>query len=762
MHYIDKIIKYKFLTVLLIISVICLSSYGMKYLEFVADLRVFFGDDNPQLKELKVFENTFTKDGSVSFVIVPENKDVFTRETLTAIKELDKRAWELPHSRRVDSLANFSHTRAEGDELIVEDLVVDPMSMTDEELKRLKDLALAEPMLAGSSLSLSCNLTMVGVTTTVPEGVVFEKEKLVSQARSLAKEIEAKYPHIDIMVTGSEIFNYAYTEVSQDDMMILYPIMFGIMIFMMFLLIRSLSGIISTLIVIIASAATAMGISGYLGIKLNSASTAAPIIILTLAVADSIHILVSFIYYLRQGKSKNEAITEAIRINLQPVLLTSITTAIGFLTMLTSDSPPFRDLGVTVAIGVSAACLFSLVLLPALMAILPVKSKNSSEKELKNSFLDYISNLVLNNRKKLFWGSSAFLVILSIGLPRIEFYDKFMEYFDDRYEVRRIADFLEDNISGISGFSYLLRSGEPGGINKPSFLNKADEFASWLLEQPEVSQVTSLIHTIKRLNRSMHGDDPAYYKIPDDRELVAQYLLLYEMSLPFGKDLNNLNDMEKSAMRFSVLLKRTSTKEMRTLEEKANQWLRDNAPPEMHSNATGMGIMFAHISERNIKSMLKSTGLALLIISVVLIFAFRSLKIGGLSLIPNLIPALMTFGLWGWLVGYVNMAVSYIAALSLGIVVDDSVHFLSKYLRARRELKMNPEEAIRYSFQTVGMALITTSIILSAGFTVLFFSGFEVNSALGLLMAIAIVFALVADFLFLPTLLLLVDSKKKI
>jgi predicted RND superfamily exporter protein len=313
----------------------------------------------------------------------------------------------------------------------------------------------------------------------------------------------------------------------------------------------------------------------------------------------------------------------------------------------------------------------------------------------------------------------------------------------------------------MGGIEYLMDSGEEGGINEPAYLTKVEAFTRWCNEQPEVSQVRSMLYTIKRLNMNMHGDDPAFYTIPESRELVAQYMLLYEMSLPFGQDINGLVTPDRSAMRFTVIQRRLSTKQLRNFEDRADRWLAENwkitAPPR----GTGMGIMFAHISERNIKSMISSTSLALLLISIVLIFAFRSVKIGLFSLLPNIMPAVMTFGLWGLLAGYVNMAVSYIAAMSLGIVVDDTIHFLSKYLRARREMKLSPAKAIQYSFHTVGLALLTTSLVLSVGFSVLFFSGFEVNSVMGTLMAIAIIFALLTDCLFLPPLLLLIDRKEK-
>jgi len=272
--------------------------------------------------------------------------------------------------------------------------------------------------------------------------------------------------------------------------------------------------------------------------------------------------------------------------------------------------------------------------------------------------------------------------------------------------------------------------------------------------------VQSLTDVLRRLNMNMHGDDETWYRLPEARDLAAQYLLLFEMSLPYGLDLNNQINVDKSSLRMIATLENITTSEVRRLKDGAEGWLAANMPASA-TEATGPYVMFAYISERNIRSMLTGTGLALVLISLSLIVALRSFRIGALSIIPNVVPAIMAFGLWGLLVGEIGLASSVIAATSLGIIVDDSVHFLSKYLRARREQGASPEDAVRYAFATVGRALWVTSAVLIAGFGTLALSAFEVNESLGLLTALAILAALVADFLLLPPLLLAIDKEKK-
>jgi predicted RND superfamily exporter protein len=231
------------------------------------------------------------------------------------------------------------------------------------------------------------------------------------------------------------------------------------------------------------------------------------------------------------------------------------------------------------------------------------------------------------------------------------------------------------------------------------------------------------------------------------------------MSLPFGMDLNREINVDKSAIRIIVSMKEASTKELRQMDDAARNWLKANAPERMYTYGSGLSMMFAYISERNIKSMLGASFGALVLISGILMISLRSVKFGFLSLIPNLAPAIMAFGIWGLAVGQVGLVVSILAALTLGIVVDDTVHFMSKYLRARREHNLTPVDAVKYSFNTVGTAMWVTTIILVAGFMVLAFSGFELNADMGLMSALTIVLALALDFFFLPTLLLKIEEK---
>jgi predicted RND superfamily exporter protein len=751
----EWILRWRFPVILLCLLLVALAASGTRFLSFKTDYRVFFSADNPQLQAFEQLQNTYTKTDNVLFAIAPKDGTVFTRDTLAAIAWLTQECWQIPYSLRVDSLSNYQHTRAEGDDLIVADLVSDPDTLDAAQLGSIRDIAVNEPLLVNRLVSPDGSVAGVNVTIQLPDhGTGKEVPEVTAFARDLVSQLEARYPELDVYLTGMVIMNNTFPEVSIHDQQTLVPVMFAIVLLTLLLLLRSLSAMLVTFLVIVLSIASAMGLAGWMGYALTPPSASSPPIILTLAVADCVHIFATLLHAMGMGADKRAAMVESLRVNLQPVFLTSLTTVIGFLSMNFSDAPPFRDLGNIVAIGVGVAFLLSVTLLPALTSVLPMKARPGATK--KTYYIDRFADTVVSRRRFLFWGMGFILVALVAFIPRNELNDEFIKYFDLSIPFRVDTEFATTHLTGVYTIEYSLGTGESGGINEPEFLREVERFADWYREQPHVLHVNTITDIMRRLNKNMHADDPQWYRLPDERELAAQYLLLYEMSLPYGLDLNNQIDVAKSATRMVVSLENLSSNELLGIEKRAQQWLADNAP-HMQSSGASSAVMFAYIGQRNIRSMLIGTSVALVLISLVLVVALRSVKIGLISLIPNLAPAAMGFGLWGLLSGQVGLGLSVVTGMTLGIVVDDTVHFLSKYLRARRERGLDPQGAVRYAFHTVGTALLVTTLVLIAGFLVLTQSAFKLNADMGLLTAITIAFALAADFLFLPPLLMKLD-----
>ncbi|MEL7348346.1 MAG: MMPL family transporter, partial [Pseudomonadota bacterium] len=481
----------------------------------------------------------------------------------------------------------------------------------------------------------------------------------------------------------------------------------------------------------------------------------APTVIMTLAVADSIHILLSMRAGMRRGLAAREALVEAVRINFLAVTITSLTTIVGFLALNFSDAPPFWHLGNITAVGIFGAWIFSLTLLPALVSFMPIRwEKAASDDTLMRRFADW----VIRWRRALLPISGGAALALIALIPTLEFNDQWVRYFDERIEFRTDSDRALQHF-GLYNVEFSVPSGQPGGVSDPAFLKRLETFTDWLRARDEATHVYSLADIMKRLNKNMHADDESFFRLPEDRELAAQYLLLYELSLPFGLDLNDRIDIDKSATRVTVTLAEVTTAETKVFLNDARAFIDANFPEEQRAKPTSAQVMFTYITDRNVQSMILGTTLAIVAISLIMMASLGSVSLGALSLVPNGLPILTTFGAWAVLVGEVGFSVATVASISLGIVVDDTVHFLTKYQRARSENGLGREDAVRYAFETVGVALIANTIILVLGFLVLTYSSFKLNVDLGLMTILAIVFALILDFLLLPTLLLLGGRK---
>ncbi len=727
---------------------------GLGRLQFNDNYRIFFDNDNPHLQALDDLEDTYAKEEVMLLVVAPEDGNVFSRESLTAVDELTEKSWQIPLSTRVDSITNFQHTRADGDDIAVEELAEDPAAMSDEELARVREKALAEPLLVDRLVSPDGDTTAVAVTFVLPGLSGGERTEPVAFARNLIAEMGEKYPNIKFVANGGLVLSYAFTEYTERDTATLTPLQFAVVFILIAVFLRSLVCTVCAVVIIVFSVASAMGLSGWFGLDMTAPAAAMPTIVLTLAVADCVHILVILLGVMRSGMQKDDALIETIRVNLAPIFITSLTTVIGFLSMNFNSVPPLRDFGNMTAMGITAAFIYSITLLPAMLAILPLRARGTDRRASVNP----IAEFVIRNRRRVLYAGAAFTVIIGMFALRNDFTNNWVQWFDAKTPFRQDLEFVEEHLSGINAIEFSLPAGEAGGVAKPEYLQALDDFAVWARQQPNVSHASTLADILKQVNRSMHGDDPAYYKVPETQDLASQYLLLYEMSLPYGQDLNNQINVDKSATRLTIITKQVDSHTLNELSRECENWLRENAPPYMRATATGNGPMFASIAEDTIRGMVRGTPTALLFVSLALIAAFRSFRYGLLSIIPNLAPMIAAYGIWGLTTGRIDFGVAAVGGLGIGVVVDDTVHFMSKYLRARRDQGLSPEESVRYAFRNVGRAMWVTTFILISGFAVLATSSFNFNANMGMLGAIAVTLALVGDSFLLPAILLTVDN----
>lgn len=748
------VIAHRWLVLAAALLVAGLIGSGASRLEFSTNYRVFFSEANPELQAFEELQNTYTKNDNFFFVLEPSAGAAFDSDTIAAVEELTEAAWKIPYAIRVDSVSNFQHTFAIEDDLVVEDLVRDAASRGAEYLDTRRDIALGEPLIRNQILTPDANVTAVNVVLQYPEKGFMEVPEAVAAARALQADIESKYPGLTIHLTGVSMLNNAFAETGMTDGATLMPLMFLVIFILTWVIIRSLSATISTLVVIMLSTMVGMGAAGFAGIKLTPIAMSAPIVILTLAVADSVHILMSLRGLMRDGMAKTEALIEAVRINFMPVTITSLTTIVGFLSLNFSDSPPYWHLGNITAVGIGAAWIFSITLLPALLSLLPYRVRQTAGTEWSQRTMDRLADFVIRRYRGLLVGVGLPALVLIAFIPTINFNDQWVEYFDERIDFRVDSDEAMNHF-GLYPIEFSVPAAGPGGISEPEYLANLEQLTNFLREQEHVTHVYSLSDIMKRLNRNMHGDDDSYYRTPLDRDLSAQYLLLYELSLPYGLDLNDRINIDKSATRVTATIDRATSKETKQFFADVDAWMQENLPEYMHAKPTSAAVMFTYISERNMQNMIVGTILAIAAIALIMMFALRSVRLGTLSLVPNGLPILTTFGAWALLVGEVGFSVATVASISLGIIVDDTVHFLSKYVRARDEKFLTVEDSIRYAFKNVGVAIVVNTVILTAGFIVMTTSAFKMNVDLGLMTILSIVGALILDFLFLPALLLL-------
>ncbi len=757
--------KRSFIVLLVVFSIIMLSALGAKNLYFRGDYNIFFEGTNKQLMAFDEIQTTFAKTDNLAIVVAPEGGNVFTPETLTLIQNLTVDAWQIPYSSRVDSLANYQHTEAVEDDLLVEDLLYEEYEHTPERIAKVKQIALNEPLLKNALVSASGDVTIVNVTVQLPEvDKTAEVQEVIAAINAMIDRYEAQYPNVEFHKAGIIAMNNAFMTSAQEDSSTLVPLMLLVVLVFLTFMLRSFFSVVATLVVIISSIVATMGLSGWAGMFLSTATVNVPTLVLTLAVADCVHVIVTMRQAMQRGMEKAQAIQYSIKLNAMPILITSVTTAIGFLMMNMSDSPVLRDFGNLSALGVIIACFLSVTMLPALLKILPVKTLPASlstqgkgAAESKVTFMDKLGDFVVANRKALLPISTLVIVGAAALIPLNKVNDESVKYFDTSSEFRQAADFMEQTVSGMTTLSIAVKTNESQAIADPVFLQAIGDFTEWLRVQPETDHVATLSDVYMRLNKNMHGDDDSYYQLPLNRELAAQYLLLYEMSLPYGLDLNNQINVDKSSIKMVLTVDNLGSVELVELEERIYSWFAANAP-QYEVVVSSPSLMFAHIGETNMASMLSTLPIALVLISGLMIFALRSVRLGLISLVPNIAPAIIGFGLWALISGEINLGLSVVVTLTLGIVVDDAVHFLSKYQRARMEGK-SAEEAVRYAFHTVGRALWITTVVLVAGFSVLAMSSFRLNSDMGLLSAIVIFIALVVDFILLPSLLMIFDKQ---
>lgn len=753
------------LTLILSLTLAALCSAGLTQLKPNNDYKAFFQADDPWLQASENIQDTYTRDQNIMLVVRNKQQTLFTEQGMQCLWQATDSAWQLPFVTRVDSVANFQHSQAIADDLLIRDLIeaeAIESGLSPSYIAQTQAAAVNEPQLLNRLVSADGRTAGINLTLHFQTEDKAEIAAAAEAARNWNQALEKHCPDTERKLSGIVMINEAIANASQHDMMILGPLMFIMMVLMMAALFRSWSAVFGSVLVILLSISSGLGVAGWLGYQMTPTLAIAPTMMMTMAIADCVH-LVSGIRDARVRQGLNDAIVSGVKLNAMPIAITSLTTAIGFLGMRVADNPPIVHLGTVAAIGVTAAMMYSLTLLPAWLCL--SRASLSPQPEGRSQKLVGLGRWVVSRKRAIILLTAILVAFMSWSASRNQATEDLVKYFKTSTDIRQATEFSLDHLTGMYQIQFSLATGESNGIAEPAYLNTLDQFAQWFMQQDGVLQVSHVADIVKRLNQNMHGDDETWYRVPEQRDLAAQYLLMYQMSLPFGLTLENLVTADFDASRFVVTLGRVESAQIRELEKSAYRWLEQNAPQMavndgLQNRGAGPAMMYAHTASKISGTMTKATFIALLGISVLLCLALRSLGWGLLSMIPNLVPAIMAFGIWGWINGHISMTVAMVSTMTLGIVVDDTVHFLSKYLYARRRMGMAVQHSLDYAYSTVGIALVITTAVLVSGFAVMSLSPFEPSARMSELALITITTALVFDLLFLPALISAVDRNK--
>jgi len=753
-RYIDFLYKFRWAIVVIVPLIVLLLASSLKHLEIDGSYRIWFEKDSQTLIDYDNFRNEFSNDDGIVIVFKDEN-GIFNKKALGSIQRITEALWEMPHIDRVDSITNYQHVHSEADkpdDVLVDDFIVEDLSeATPTYLEERKKIATHDSIIVDRFISKDATTTMIFARL---EANANEDGDISAEMMGYLKKIidpeEAKTGY-KFWLNGGPPMTQAFVEIAGHDAMVFTPMVFLASLILLFMLFRRVSGALVPLAVVLFTFLSVLAVQTLLGYKLNNFTANIPVFIVAIGIADAVHIYSLWLMNKKEGLENKEAVAHSLQKNFLPILLTSATTTVGFSTLAISDIVPVATLGIATASGAVLAFVISVLWMPAVLLLLkkPIKSENIEKKVFKSyGYGDFI----VKNDKKIVIVGTLIVAILGLGLLFVKVDSNTIKYFDKEVEIRKSAEFTMDNLTGSMSYILIADSGKTDGIKDPAFLRTVERFYEDYKRMfpKDVRHVSSLLDTIKRYNKIMNQKEV----IPESRELVAQYLLLYSMGLPQGMEITDQMDFDQRKLRITVLTNIVdNTKDMKMINFAKAWWAK--TPYAM--TLTGQTAMYAYMAKDVTATLMYSLSLTILIVSIMMLLIFKRLKILWILLLPNLLPVILVIGVMGWLGLTIDMGVAIAGAIIIGVAVDDTIHFLVKYFDARkRGLSMADtfDEVLHYA----GRAILFTTIVLSLSFSIFAFSTFTPNQNFGVVTAIALILALIIDLLYLPALLHMADK----
>ena len=755
-YLIDQLVARRFLLAAITILAGSIVTFGTLRTTTDTTPTAILSEADPYRAEVERTRVDFPPTTSVLFAFQSPTGDVFDIDTLRAMDALTSRYTDVQSAVSVGSLLNRRLNDVDAERYDRDYLVPDLSVLATGDIPAIRRIALADEELTKSLLSPAGDMALAIIKYSAASDDQATRLAIAESIVALRDSLKREHPNVTIHVLGGVLFERDGYLAQIKDRQTLFPLVIGISIVLLWLCLRSLAYSLCLFAVAFATIGLTVGTYGWAQIPFNQISGLGPLVVLVIAIADGIHIVSVYVQELNAGAGKLGAMRRSLAINLQPVTLATLTTAIGFLSLNYCSSPGIYGFGNIVAIGVCWAFVVTLALLPALILMLPVSP--TARPLGVHRFISRISNLVAQRGNRLFWGGATIIAVTLALLPlnRLDF-NRF-SFVDEESDFHQIMTALAEKIGNDQSLVYSIHSGEYYGITEPEFLGHVDRISRWLEAQPEASFVTSYTDVLRSLNKSEHDDDPAWDRLPTDKLQIIDYLVGYQLIQEIEPDLEPIFNSDYSAIRLVIGTSNLSNLQLIRFNDRIDEWIAANVPPKYEVLHGSNSILYARLDRSISVELMQGFTLSFILITLTLMVGLRSLRYGTLSIMPNVFPATIVFGVWGLAVGELSPYILMLFSISIGLVVDDSVHILSKYISARRE-GQPPEGAVQYSLDRAGSAITITTASLAVGTLVLIFSNTFHFQNVALLLTPIIVVALLLDLLFLPPLLVKYDSR---
>lgn len=721
--------------------------------EFNTANEYFFLENDEFLVRYNDFKKTFGSD-EYTYAIVTFD-DVFTPESLKALSRFVEAVRdEIPYTESIQSILDVDRIKSDDFSIVVE-----PFFESEEQyddlalLKSRRQEALSNPAYVDFLVSKNGKFAGVFVEHELREGDGEFRKEICKRFRSLVDRPE--FAALNIKVVGSTILDAELDSILAKESR-LFATVSCVLIFLVILLsFRKFNLVISPFIVIVVTDVWVIGLMSLLGYPLTMMSLVLPSVIVVVGCGDAIHFISEFRSKMNELGERKAALIAAADLTGLPCLFTSLTTMIGFGSLMAMELRPGKEMGMFAAVGVVVAFVMTFLLLPPLISLGISKDKPGAyeSKGLTQAYtglLNFIADFSIKARKPILVCGLVLFALGIWGLSRVQVSADFLRILDEDTRVRQDYDYVDRSLGGTSSFQVVVDTGEVDGIFDPVRLKELDRLNAWLLAHEDVRSTQGILDVFKELMKVGHDGDEAFYKIPESRPEASQLFLLYEMggAEQIEKLLTDERDRARIIVRTPSLSTATAERLITDLEDWSKRELKT-----ITVQSTGMSPLFVRMVHFITKGQVMSFGLAFIFVGLCMAAVFRSVSLGLLAMIPNVFPIALTFGVMGFTGTSLNLGTVMIASIAIGIAVDDSIHFVSHY---RRHLQngLAPEAAIRATTTGVGMALLNTSVVLVLGFSVFGLSDVSHLVNFGLLTALTVVTALLADFLLLPAVIL--------